>query len=168
MDVNQEFIVKAENLDLMNFTVDSIVVVNPTTTRWKKYCVIVNSLHELLFNLAHNFTNEVRQHTLRKFLDKDNVQGLIPQFVKDASDIERKLGLLENLKITYAQLVTQKSKENLSYKNTFLITMVSNEVGPFQRYISKTIGGSKYLLSKAVTCRIHVGLTRDNIWRGLP
>jgi len=63
-------------------------------------------------------------------LDKDNVQGLLPQFVKDASDIESKLGLLESLKIAYAQLVAQKSKENLSYRNTLLITMVLNEACP--------------------------------------
>jgi hypothetical protein len=70
------------------------------------------------------------QHALRKFLDKNNVQGLLPQFVRDASAMERKLSLLENLKIAYAQLVAQKSKENLYYKNIFLTTMVSNEVGP--------------------------------------
>jgi hypothetical protein len=103
-----------------------------------------------------------------KFLDKDNVQGLLPQFVKDASDIKHKLGLFENLKIAYAQLVAQKSKENLSYRNTLLTIVVSNEVGPSQRYISKTIGGSRYLLSKAVTHRIHVGFIGDNIWGGLP
>jgi hypothetical protein len=74
----------------MDFTVDSIVAVNPTTSQWKKYCVVVDSFHELLFNPAHNFTNEDKQHALRKFLDKDNVQGLLPHFVRDASDIKCK------------------------------------------------------------------------------
>jgi hypothetical protein len=60
----------------MDSTVDSIVVVKPTIARWRKYCVVVDNLHELLFNLAQNFTNEDRQHALRKLLDKDNVQGL--------------------------------------------------------------------------------------------
>jgi hypothetical protein len=152
----------------MDFIVDSTVNVNPATTQWRKYCVVADNLHELLFNPTHNFTNEVKQHSLRKFLDKNNVQGFLPQFVNDANDIKCKLSLLENLKITYAQLVAQKSKENLSYKNTFFTIVVSNEVGPSWRYISRTIGGSKYLLSKAITHRIHVGFTRDNIWGGLP
>lgn len=29
----------AKNLDLMNFTIDSIVVVNPIVARWRKYCL---------------------------------------------------------------------------------------------------------------------------------
>jgi len=152
----------------MDFTIDSIVIMNPIATQWRKYCVVVDNLHVFLFNPTHNFTNEDRQHALRKFLDKDNVQGLLPQFVKDANDIKHKLSLLENLKIAYAQLVAQKSKENLSYRNTFFTIVVSNEVGPSQCYIFKTIGGSRYLLSKAVTHRIHVGLIGDNIWGGLP
>jgi len=40
--------------------------------------------------------------------------------------------------------------------------------GPSQRYISRTIGGSKYFLSKAITHRIHVGLIGDNVWGRLP
>ncbi len=159
---------RVEKSDLVDFIVNSTTIMNPTTTQWRKYCVVVDNLHELLFNPTRNFTNEDRRHALRKFLDKDNVQGLLPQFVKDTSDIKDKLSLLENLKIAYAQLVAQKSKENLSYRNTLLITVVSNEVGPSQRYISRTIGGSRYLLSKAVTYRIHVGLIGDNIWGGLP
>jgi len=44
----------------MDFTIYSIIVMNPTIAWWRKYCVVVNSLHELLFNLADNFTNEDR------------------------------------------------------------------------------------------------------------
>jgi hypothetical protein len=62
----------------MDFIIDSTAVVNPIVAQWRKYCVVANSFHELLFNLAHNFTNEDRQHGLRKFLDKYNVQGLFP------------------------------------------------------------------------------------------
>ncbi len=145
MNVNQEFIVKwkcffknylANPNQYLVYNVSSVCqhllsfLWLPTIAWWKKYCVIVDNLHELLFNHAHNFTNEDMQHALRKFLDKNNVQGLLPQFVRDASAMERKLSLLENLKIAYAQLVAQKSKENLYYKNIFLTTMVSNEVGP--------------------------------------
>jgi hypothetical protein len=104
----------------MDFTIDSTATMNPTTTRWKKYCVVANNLHELLFNPTHNFTNENRQHALKKFLDKDNVQGLLPQFVRDANDIKRKLNLFENLKIAYAQFVAQKSKETCPIETHFL------------------------------------------------
>jgi hypothetical protein len=152
----------------MDFTIDSTYTVNPITAQWRKYYVVADNFHELLFNPTHNFTNEDNQHALRKFLNKNNVQGLLPQFVKDVNDIKRKLCLLRNLKIAYAQLVAQKSKENLSYKNTLLIIVVSNEVGPSQHYISKTISGSRYLLSKVVTYKIHVGLIGDNIWGRLP
>ncbi len=130
---------RAEKSDLMDFIVDSTPTMNPTTTWWRKYCVVVDNLHELLFNPTHNFTNEDRQHALRKFLDKDNVQGLLPQFVKDANDIKHKLGFFENLKIAYAQLVAQKSKENLSYRNTLLTTVVSNEVGLSQPHFEASV-----------------------------
>jgi len=56
----------------------------------------------------------------------------------------------------------------LPYKNVFLTTMVSHQSGPSQHYIYWTIGGSRYLLSKAITRKIHVDLIGDNIWGGLP
>jgi hypothetical protein len=55
------------------------------------------------------------------------------------------------MKDAYAQLVAQKTKDNLLYRSALLIAMVSNQVGPFQHYIFKMIGSTRYLLSKAIT-----------------
>jgi hypothetical protein len=65
-------------------------------------------------------------------------------------------------------LKAHKSKENLSFKNAFLTVVVSNNNGgPSQRFISKTIGGTKYLMGKVVMQKIHVDLIGENIWGGL-
>jgi hypothetical protein len=61
-----------------------------------------------------------------------------------------------------------QTKENLPFKNALLTTIISNGVGPFQRFISRTIGGIKYLLGKVVMTRMHVDVTNDNTWGGLP
>jgi hypothetical protein len=38
---------------------------------------------------------------LKRFLDKDFVNFLLPKFARDARDIEYKLVLLENIKVAY-------------------------------------------------------------------
>jgi hypothetical protein len=93
---------------------------------------------------------------------------LLPKSTSDAREIECKLDLLENFKTTYMQLKAHKSKENLSFRNAILIAIVSNNNGgPSQRFIFKTIGDTRYFMGKAVMRRIHVGLTKENIWGGL-
>jgi hypothetical protein len=72
------------------------------------------------------------------------------------------------MKDVYAQLVAYKTKDNLPYRNVLLTTMVSHQRGPSHRYIFRTINGSKYLPSTAITWGIHVDLIRDNILGGLP
>jgi hypothetical protein len=42
------------------------------------------------------------------------------------------------------------------------------EASPPTYYISKTIGISKYLLSKAIPWKIHVDMIGKNIWGGFP
>ncbi len=56
----------------------------------------------------------------------------------------------------------------MHFKNALLIIIVSNGVSPFQHFISRTIGGTKYLLGKTVMRRMHVDVTRDDTWGGLP
>jgi hypothetical protein len=65
-------------------------------------------------------------------------------------------------------LTIYKSKENLPFKNALLTITASNVVGPFQRFISETISGIRYLLGKVVMRRMHVDVTWDNTWGGLP
>jgi hypothetical protein len=137
-------------------------------TLQRKYNFVIDNFHDILFKTTYKFTNEDRQHVLRRFLDNEDIQGLLPNFTKGIANTKSKLALLENLKTMYAQLVAQKPKENLPYKNALLTTMVSNEAGPFQRYTFKTIGGSRYLLSKVITQRVHANLIRENIWGKLP
>jgi hypothetical protein len=46
-----------------------------------------------------------KQLVLKRFLDKDHVKCLLPEFVRDVRDVrdvEHKLNLLNNLKATYA------------------------------------------------------------------
>jgi hypothetical protein len=116
----------------------------------------------------YNFTKEDKQKMFRRFLDKQFMKCLLPNFTSDVREIERKLDLFESFKATYIQLKAHKSKENLSFKNAILIAIVSNNNGgPSQRFISKTIGGTRYFMGKVVMQRIHVDLTRENIWGGL-
>jgi hypothetical protein len=72
------------------------------------------------------------------------------------------------MKDSYAQLVAQKTKDNLPCINAPLIAMMSNQAKPSQCNISRTICSTRYLLSKAITQRIHVDLIGDNIWKRLP
>jgi hypothetical protein len=76
---------------------------------------------------------------------------LFPKFVRQSRDIEKKLKFLESMKDAYAQLVTQKTKDHLPYKNALLTVVVSNQARAFQRYISRMISSTKYLLCKAIT-----------------
>ncbi len=66
------------------------------------------------------------------------------------------------MKDANAQLVAQKTKDNLPYKNALSTAMMSNQARPFQRNISRMLGSTKHLLSKAITQRIHLDLTWDN------
>jgi hypothetical protein len=93
---------------------------------------------------------------------------LLPKFARNARNTEQKSCLVESLKFAYAQLASNKSKENLPVKNALLTIAVSNQIGPSQRFISKAIGGTKYLLGKVVSRRIHGDLMGENIWGGLP
>jgi hypothetical protein len=55
-------------------------------------------------------------------------------------------------------LTIYKSKENLPFKNALLTITASNVVGPFQRFISETISGIRYLLGKEKdACGCHLG-----------
>jgi hypothetical protein len=65
-------------------------------------------------------------------------------------------------------LTTYKSKESLDFKNALLTAIASNGVSPFRHFISRTIGGTKYLLGKVVMRRMHVDVIGDNTWGGLP
>jgi len=69
-------------------------------------------------------------------LDKEIVRDLLPKFVRHVKDVEQKLNLLECMEDAYAQLVVQKTKDNLPYRNVLLIAMVSHQSGPSQPYIS--------------------------------
>jgi hypothetical protein len=62
------------------------------------------------------------------------------------------------------QLVAQKSRDDKPYINASLNVVVSIEASPPTYYISKTIGISKYLLSKAILWKIHVDMIGKNIW----
>jgi hypothetical protein len=64
-------------------------------------------------------------------LDKESVQALLLEFVKHGKETEKKLKLLESMKDAYAQLVAQKAKDNLPYRNALLIVMMSNQTRPF-------------------------------------
>ncbi len=150
------------------------VLVAPISTenhidrRWKKCVIVVNILSNLLHDVAHNFNDEHNQQVLRRFLDKEIVQDLLLEFARHVRDIEQKLNLLKSMKDAYAQRVAQKTKNNLPYRNVLLIVVVSHQSEPFQHYISQTISGSRCLLSKAITQRIHVDFIGDNIWGRLP
>jgi len=157
-----------ESLDMVDFVCDEVPTFNSIVTLQRKYNFVVDNFHDILFKTMYKFANEDRQHVLIKFLDNDDVQGLLLDFTKGIVNIECKLAFLENLKTMYVQFVTQKSKENLPYTNAFLTAVVSNEVGPSQRYICKIFGGSRYLLSKAITRKVHVNLIEENIWGRLP
>jgi hypothetical protein len=126
------------------------------------------SLNNVLHNSRNNFSDEDKQEVLKRFLDKDNVKGLLPKFARNSRNIEQKSCLLESLKFAYAQLASNKSKENFPIKNVLLTIVVSNQIGPSPCFISKAIGGTKYLLGKVVFRRIHVDLIGENIWGGLP
>jgi hypothetical protein len=104
------------------------------------------------------------------FWTREIVWDLLLEFARHVRNTKQKFNLLESMKDVYAQLVVQKKKKkkNLPYRNVFLTTMVSHQSGPSQRYIYWTIGGCRYLLSKAITRKIHVDLIVDNIWGGLP
>jgi hypothetical protein len=106
--------------------------------------------------------------SLGSFWTRKLFETSFQKFAKHARDIEQKLSLLESMKDVYAQLVVQKTKDNLPYKNVLLTAMVSRQRGPSHSYIFQTINGSRYLLSKAITWGIHGDLIRDNIWGGLP
>ncbi len=69
-------------------------------------------------------------------MDKEIVRDLLPKFVRHVKDVEQKLNLLECMEDAYAQLVVQKAKDNLPYRNVLLIAMVSHQSGPSQPYIS--------------------------------
>jgi hypothetical protein len=137
--------------------------VNHINRRWRKCIIVANSLSNFLHDSNHNLNDEDKQQVLRGFLDKETIRDLLPKFVRRVRDIEQKLILLESMEDAYAQLVVQKTKDNLPYKNVLLTTMVSHQSGPSQHYIFRTIGGSKYLLSKVITWKIHVDLIGDNI-----
>jgi hypothetical protein len=47
------------------------------------------------------------------------------EFQQKTKDIERKLTLFDNIKVAYAQLVAQKSRDNMLYKNAILSVVVS-------------------------------------------
>jgi hypothetical protein len=106
-------------------------VENGRESRWRKCTFVVNNLYNELCSTTHCLINEDKKNVLKRFLDKDEVKCLLPEHARNARDVEYKLGLLESLKAAYAQLVTQKSKENRSYKNALLTIVVSNQVGPF-------------------------------------
>jgi hypothetical protein len=117
----------------------------------------------------YNFTKEDKQEVLRTFLDKQFVKCLLPKFGRDVKETKCKLALLKSLKAAYMQLKVHKSKENLSFIYALLTVVVSNNSGgPSQHFISKIINGTKYLMGKAVMRKIHVDLTRKNIWGGFP
>jgi hypothetical protein len=96
------------------------------------------------------------------------VRNLLPKFQWNFKIIEQKLTFFDNVKVAYAHLVSQKSRDNKHYKNSLLNAIVSIETNPVTRFISKTIGSSICLLSKVVTWKINVELTRENIWGVLP
>jgi hypothetical protein len=101
---------------------------------------------------------------LKRFLNKQ-MKCLVPEFTSDVREIECKLDLLESFKSTYMQLKAHKSKENLSFRNDILITIDSNNNGgPSQRFISKTISGTRYFMGKAIMRRIHMDLIREIFW----
>jgi hypothetical protein len=56
----------------------------------------------------------------------------------------------------------------LPFKNALLTAIASNGAGPSQHFISRTIGGTKYLLGKAIMRRMHVYVIGDNTWGRLP
>jgi hypothetical protein len=145
-----------------------VSIENHMDRRWRKCIIVVDNLSNFLHDVAHNFNDEDKQQVPRRFLDKETIRDLLPKFARHAKDIEQKLNLLECMEDAYAQLVVQKEKDNLPYRNVLLTAMVSHQSGPFQHYIFQTIGGSIYLLSKAITQKIHVDLIGDNIWGRLP
>jgi histidyl-tRNA synthetase len=114
---------------------------------WRKYVRVANNHNKVLYDVAHNFNDEDRRHVLKRYLDKENVQAFFLESIRHGRDTKKKLKLLESMKDAYAQLVAQKTKD----KNVFFTIVVSNQIGPSQRYISRTIGCTKYLLSKAIT-----------------
>ncbi len=65
-------------------------------------------------------------------MDINNVWELLLEFSWNAREIEQKLGVLESLKVAYAHMKSQKSKESLPIQNSFLTTMASNQVGTIQ------------------------------------
>jgi hypothetical protein len=129
----------------------------------RKYVWVADSLNKVLYDVAHNFNDEDSRHVFKRFLDKESVQALLLEFVKHGRKTEKKLKLLESMKDAYAQLVAQKAKDNLPYRNALLIVIMSNQIGPFQHNISRTIGNTMYFLSKVITQIIHVDFTGDSI-----
>jgi hypothetical protein len=86
---------------------------------------ITNRLNIELHNIEHNFNDEDRQNVLKRFLNKEDVKSMFLEFQQKTKDIERKLTLFDNIKVAYAQLVAQKSRDNMSYKNAILNVVVS-------------------------------------------
>ncbi len=132
---------------------------------WRKCSVVVDKLSNELHNFEHNFNNEDKQHVLRRFLNKEDVKNLLPKFQWNFRATEQKLAFFDNVRVAYAHLVSHKSRDNRHYKNALLSVIVSIETSPSTRFIFKTIGNSRYLLSKVVTWKIHVELKRENLGR---
>ncbi len=74
----------------------------------KKDIFAIERFDTILHGDEYNFTEEDKQEMLRRFLNKQSVRCLLPKFISDARNIERKLALFESLKVTYMQLKAHK------------------------------------------------------------
>lgn len=91
----------------------------------RKCITIMNRLNIELHIIEHNFNDEDRQNVLKRFLNKEDVKSMFFEFQQKTKNIEQKLTLFDNIKAAYAQLVAQKSRDNMPYKNAILSVVVS-------------------------------------------
>ncbi len=94
-----------------------VSIENHIDRKWRKCIIVVDSLSNFLHDFAHNFNDEDKQHVLKRILDKETVRNLLLEFARHVKDIvQQKLNLLESMKDACAQLVDQKTKDNLPYR----------------------------------------------------
>jgi hypothetical protein len=61
------------------------IVLNVTMKKqkWRRCSVGVDRLNNELHNFEHNFSDKEKQHVLKRFLDREDVKSLIPNFSRN-------------------------------------------------------------------------------------
>ncbi len=88
------------------------------------------------------------------------MERLLHDYVQNAKETKSKLKVLESVKIAYSHMVVNRSSNNLVYIIAILSTIVSTTNGASTRFISWTLGTTRYSLRKTIVRRVHVDETK--------